>query len=75
MPFFPLCVCDGKRLNAEATSLKGFLGGLLQNAFDLPQAGVGGGMERRKRRDMWSRCSVSPLKLDTYYMFVSKSVV
>lgn len=29
---------------------------------------------RRKRRNLWSRCSVSPLKLDTYYMFVSKSV-
>lgn len=41
--FFPLCVCDGKRLNAEATSLKGFLGGLLQNAFDLPQAELEGG--------------------------------
>lgn len=65
-------MCDGKRLNAEATSLEGFLGGLLQSPFDLPQAGVEG---RRKRRDMWSRCSVSPLKLDTYYMFVSKSVV
>lgn len=72
MPF-SFCVCDGKRLDAEATSLEGFLGGLLQNPFDLPQAEVEGG--RRKRRDMGSRCSVSPLKLDTYYMFVSKSVV
>lgn len=29
---------------------------------------------RRKRRDLWSRCCMSALKLDTYYMFVSKSM-
>lgn len=49
MPFFSFSVCDGKRLSAEATSLEGFLGGLLQTAFDLPQAGFGEGWEEEEK--------------------------
>lgn len=52
-------MCDGKRLNAEATSLESFLGGLLQNAFDLPQAGVGGGGGWREGRE--GTCGVDVL--------------
>lgn len=43
---FSFCVCDGKGQNAEAMTAEGFFGGLLQNAFDLPQAGVAGGAGR-----------------------------
>lgn len=42
-------MCDGKRLSAEATSLESFLGGLLQTAFDLPQAGFGEGWEEEEK--------------------------